>query len=37
MFPEKVDGTMIQCFAWEGQCYFTTRSILEGTGRMMRS
>jgi hypothetical protein len=33
VFPEKVDGTMIQCFAWEGECYFTTRSILEGTGR----
>jgi uncharacterized protein YaeQ len=33
VFPEKVDGTMIQLFAWEGKCLFTTRSILEGSGR----
>lgn len=30
-YPEKADGTMIQVFEWEGDMYFTTRSVLEGT------
>lgn len=30
-FAEKLDGTMIQAFAHQGQVYLTTRSILEGT------
>lgn len=29
-FAEKLDGTMLQAFAYEGQVYLTTRSILEG-------
>lgn len=31
VFPEKLDGTMLQLFAWEGQVWLTTRSVLEGT------
>lgn len=31
IYPEKLDGTMVQYFGFEGQTYFTTRSILEGT------
>ncbi len=32
VFPEKLDGTMIQLFCFEGNLYLTTRSILEGSG-----
>lgn len=32
VYPEKMDGTMIQLFEHEGETYFTTRSVLEGTG-----
>ncbi len=31
VFPEKLDGTMIQLFAHQGKSYLTTRSILEGS------
>lgn len=31
IYPEKLDGTMVQYFGFEGRTYLTTRSILEGT------
>ncbi len=30
VFPEKLDGTMIQLFAADGRVWFSTRSVLEG-------
>ena len=31
VFPEKLDGTMIQLFEHGGETYFTTRSVIEGS------